>query len=381
MAPTIVCAPDSFKHALTARDAAAAMAAGVQDAWPGAVALELPLSDGGEGFADALAAALGARLLPVPVLDALGREALGEMAVAGRLAIIEVASAVGLEAVADDERAIWDADTRGVGQLIVAALDAGATELLIGLGGSATNDAGAGMLAALGVRFLDAAGCEVATTPRGLARLARIDATGLETRLAGVTVRVACDVDTPLTGPRGASAVFGPQKGASPDDVPRLDAILAAVADLSGQGSRATDAGAGAAGGLGFALLGFLGASLTPGIALVADLLHLDERVAGADLVLTGEGSVDAQTLAGKAPAGVVDAARRHGVPVVIFAGRVQPEAEALRTDGAVEALVQITPAGQPLAEALAGAGENLRAGVAGYLAGRVRPGGIADDR
>ncbi|MFZ2428450.1 MAG: glycerate kinase, partial [Propioniciclava sp.] len=140
-------------------------------------------------------------------------------------------------------------------------------------------------------------------------------------------------------------------------------------------------AGAGAAGGLGFALLGFLGASLTPGIALVADLLHLDERVAGADLVLTGEGSVDAQTLAGKAPAGVVDAARRHGVPVVIFAGRVQPEAEALRTDGAVEALVQITPAGQPLAEALAGAGENLRAGVAGYLAGRVRPGGIADDR
>lgn len=372
----VVCAPDSFKHALTARDAAAAMAAGVRDSWPGVEALELPLSDGGEGFTDALAGALGARLVTVSVRDALGRPATAEVALAGELAVIEVASAVGLEALADAERAIWDADTRGVGDLIAAALDAGATDLLIGLGGSATNDAGAGMLAALGVAFLDADGTPVPTTPRGLLGLARVDASRLDPRLAGVRVRVASDVDAPLTGPRGASAVFGPQKGATPDDVPRLDAVLGRFADLAERGDAATRPGAGAAGGLGFALMAFLGAELGSGIDLVAGLLDLDARVAGADLVLTGEGSADAQTLAGKAPAGVAAAARRHGVPVAIFAGRVEPEADALLADDTVEALVVITPEGTPLPQALASAGENLRGAVAGYLARRERPTG-----
>lgn len=368
MTVRVVCAPDSFKHALTATQAAAAMADGVRDAWPDADAVELPLSDGGEGFTDALAGALGARIVEVDVLDALGRPARGRFALTGHLAVIEVASAVGLEAVADEDRAIWDADTRGVGQLIAAALDAGATELLIGLGGSATNDAGAGMLSALGVRFLDAAGEPVATTPRGLAELAEVDAAGLDPRLGAVRVRVACDVDTPLTGPRGASAVFGPQKGATAADVPRLDEVLERVAALVSRGRLASQAGAGAAGGLGFALLALLGAELGPGIDLVADLVHLDDRVAGATLVLTGEGSADAQTLAGKAPAGIVAAARRHGVPVAIFAGRVEPEADVLLRDGAVEALITITPAGQPLPEALARAGENLRGAVATHL-------------
>ena len=372
----VVCAPDSFKHALTARAAAAAMAAGVRDAWPDAEALELPLSDGGEGFTDALAGALGARLVPVPVRDALGRPATATFALAGALAVIEVASAVGLEAIGDAERAIWDADTRGVGDLIAAALDAGATDLLIGLGGSATNDAGAGMLAALGVAFLDADAAPVATTPRGLADLARVDAAGLDPRLAGVRVRVASDVDAPLTGPRGASAVFGPQKGATPDDVPRLDTVLGRVAELAERTAVARAPGAGAAGGLGFALMAFLGAELGPGIDLVAGLLDLDAFVAGADLVLTGEGSADAQTLAGKAPAGVAAAARRHGVPVAIFAGRVEPEADALLADDTVEALVVITPEGTPLPQALASAGENLRGAVAGYLARRGRPTG-----
>lgn len=368
---TVVCAPDSFKHALTARQAAAAMAAGVRDAWPDAVAVELPLSDGGEGFTDALAGALDARLIEVPVLDALGRDAVGVIAVAGPLAVIEVAAAVGLEAIADDERAIWDADTRGVGQLIAAALDAGATELLIGLGGSATNDAGSGMLASLGVRFLDAAGEPVATTPRGLTDLARIGASGLDPRLASVRVRVACDVDTPLTGERGASAVFGPQKGATPTDVPRLDAVLAGVAARSARADQAEASGTGAAGGLGFALVAYLGAELGPGIELVADLVSLEDRVGGATLVLTGEGSADAQTLAGKAPAGIVAAARRHGVPVAIFAGRVEPEADALLADETVEALVTITPQGQPLPQALAHAAANLRTAVGAYLAAR----------
>lgn len=364
----VVCAPDSFKHALTARAASAAMAAGVRAAWPNADPVELPLSDGGEGFTEALVAALGAKLIEVPLVDALGRAATGRFALAGDLAVLEVASAVGLEAIAMDERAIWDADTRGVGQLIAAALDAGAAELIVGLGGSATNDGGAGMLAALGVRFLDAANEPVGTTPRGLTDLAGIDASGLDARLGSVRVRVACDVDTPLTGERGASAVFGPQKGATPDDVPRLDAVLTGLAEASGRFDLAQHPGAGAAGGLGFALLAFLDAELGPGIELVAGLVDLDARVDGAALVLTGEGSADAQTLAGKAPAGVVAAARRHGVPVVIFAGRVEPEANVLLEDGAAEALVQITPEGQPLPEALAGAGENLRAAVAGYL-------------
>lgn len=369
MKPTrVVCAPDSFKHALTAKAAAADMAAGVRAAWPEADPVELPLSDGGEGFTDALVGALGAELVEVPLVDALGRDATGQFALSGELAVLEVASAVGLEAIADDERAIWDADTRGVGQLITAALDAGASELIVGLGGSATNDAGAGMLAALGVRFVDGEGEPVDTTPRGLADLAGIDASGLDARLRRVRVRVACDVDTPLTGERGAAAVFGPQKGASPADVPQLDAVLARVAEASGRGELAQHAGAGAAGGLGFALLAFLGAELGPGIELVAGLVDLDARVDGAALVLTGEGAADAQTLAGKAPAGIAAAARRRGVPVVIFAGRVEPEADVLLDDDTVEALVQITPEGQPLPEALNRAGENLRAAVAGYL-------------
>ena len=183
-------------------------------------------------------------------------------------------------------------------------------------------------------------------------------------------------MDAPLTGPRGASAVFGPQKGATPDDVPRLDTVLGRVAELAERTAVARAPGAGAAGGLGFALMAFLGAELGSGIDLVAGLLDLDARVAGADLVLTGEGSADAQTLAGKAPAGVAAAARRHGVPVAIFAGRVEPEADALLAGDTVEALVVITPEGTPLPQALASAGENLRGAVAGYLARRGRPTG-----
>lgn len=366
----IVCAPDSFKHSLSSAEAAAAMARGVRAARPGADAVEVPLSDGGEGFTAAIADALGVTVLEVPVRDALGRPASGRLALAGDLAAFEVATAVGLEAIADADRDIMASDTRGVGQVIAAALDAGATRLVVGLGGSATNDAGAGMLAQLGVRFLDDAGREVATTPRGLADLASVDASGLDPRLTGVRVRVACDVDNPLLGPRGASAVFGPQKGATVEQVPELDAILARVARASGHEGVAGAPGAGAAGGLGFALLAFLGAELVPGIDLVADTIGLAGRVSDADLVLTGEGSVDAQTLSGKAPAGVAALARAHGVPVVLFAGHVGPDADALLQRG-VEAIVCITPEGQPLPEALAGAAWNLEQAVAGYLRAR----------
>ncbi|MFP5417046.1 MAG: glycerate kinase [Actinomycetes bacterium] len=363
----VLCAPDSFKHSLTAAQAAAAMARGVRAALPDAEAVELPLSDGGEGFTDAIADALGASVVELPVLDALGRPTTARLALAGDLAAFEVATAVGLEAVADADRDIMASDTRGVGQVIDAALDAGVRRLVVGLGGSATNDAGAGMLAALGVLFLDEAGQPVATTPDGLASVAKVDAAGLDPRLAGVQVRVACDVDNPLLGPRGASAIFGPQKGADPNQVIQLDATLGRVARASGREGVADAAGAGAAGGLGFALLAFLGAELVPGIDLVADTIGLADRVRSADMVLTGEGSVDAQTLSGKAPAGVAAHAAAVGVPVVLFAGRVAAGAEVL-LDRGVEAIVCITPEGQPLADALTGASRNLEAAVAGFL-------------
>lgn len=370
----IVCAPDSFKHSLTAAEAAAAMARGVRAVWPDAEAVEVPLSDGGEGFTDAIADAVGARVVDIPVQDARGRPATGRLALAGDVAAFEMASASGLEAIADDDRDILASDTRGVGQLVRAALDAGATTLVIGLGGSATNDGGAGMLAELGVRFLDAGGRVLATTPAGLADLACVDATGLDPRLVDARVRVACDVDNPLLGDRGASAVFGPQKGATtPELVTRLDATLARLAELSGHAAVADAPGAGAAGGLGFALLAFAGAELVPGIELVCDTVGFHDTVAGADLVLSGEGSIDAQTLSGKTPAGVADVAGAQGVPVVLFGGRVAPDADALRADGRVAAIVGITPDGQSLPQALANAAANLERAVADHLANRPR--------
>ena len=370
----VVCAPDSFKHSLTAAEAAAAMARGVRAVWPDAEAVEVPLSDGGEGFTDAIADALGARVVDIPVQDARGRPATGRLALAGDVAAFEMASASGLEAIADDDRDILASDTRGVGQLVRAALDAGATTLVIGLGGSATNDGGAGMLAELGVRFLDAGGRVLATTPAGLADLACVDATGLDPRLVDARVRVACDVDNPLLGERGASAVFGPQKGATtPELVTRLDATLARLAELSGHAAVADAPGAGAAGGLGFALLAFAGAELVPGIELVCDTVGFHDTVAGADLVLSGEGSIDAQTLSGKTPAGVADVAGAQGVPVVLFGGRVAPDADALRADGRVAAIVGITPDGQSLPQALANAAANLERAVADHLANRPR--------
>ncbi|MGC5617584.1 glycerate kinase [Georgenia sp. Z1491] len=359
----VILAPDSFKESIDAADAAAAMAAGVRDAVPDAEVRELPVSDGGEGFTESVAVALGARTLEVPVRDALGREATGQVAVAGRRAVLEVASAVGLGMIASDERDVMGADSTGVGELIRAALDEGADEIVVGLGGSATNDAGAGMLRVLGARFLDASGAEIGTTPRELAHLAEIDVSGLDPRMAGVEVQAACDVSNPLLGESGASAVFGPQKGATPELVTELDAILARVAEVAGHdgdGGAAHEPGAGAAGGLGYALIGFLGARMRPGVELVVETVGLEEAVAGADLVLTGEGSVDAQTLSGKTPAGVAAVAARAGVPCVVLAGRVADDAAVLLDHG-VTALVPIVPGVTDLPTALAEGGANLR--------------------
>ncbi len=256
----------------------------------------------------------------------------GVFALDGTTAIVEMAAASGLGLVPPGERAPLRASTFGTGQLVRAALDAGATRILIGLGGSATNDAGAGLLQALGIRLLDAGGAEVGPGGAELARVATIDMAGLDPRLRDVRLDVACDVDNPLYGPNGAGAIFGPQKGASPDDVRTLDAAHRAFAGVAAHAlgrDRSLEPGSGAAGGLGFALAAFLGATLLPGVQVVAELRGLPLLLEGAELCLTGEGSLDAQTLGGKTVDGVTRFALAAGVPAIVaFAGRLDAAAE-----------------------------------------------------
>ncbi|WP_019135794.1 glycerate kinase [Cellulomonas massiliensis] len=367
----VVLAPDSFKESLTAARAASAMARGVRRAVPDATCVEVPMADGGEGTTEALVAALGGRIVAVPTLDPLGRAVTGAVGVApGGVAVLEVASAVGLGLVRPDERDVLTGTSRGVADLVRAALDAGARRLLVGLGGSATNDGGAGLLVGLGARLLDAGGRHVDPSPGALGGVAAVDLTGLDRRLRDVRVELACDVTSPLLGPSGASAVFGPQKGASPQQVEELERALATLADALEQaaGRRVRDVpGAGAAGGLGAAFLA-LGAHRRSGVELVADAVGLRGHLRDADLVLTGEGSVDAQTLAGKVPVGVADAAGDADVPVVVLAGRVEAAAaEALLARG-VAAVVPISSGPVPVARALREAEPDLERATATTL-------------
>ncbi len=366
----IVLAPDSFKESLTAAEAAEAMAAGVRDVVPGADCVLVPMADGGEGFSATVAAALGASWHTATVTGPLGEPVTAGYAIdrQRRLAVLDVAAAIGLDLVAPGERDIMRADTYGVGELVQAALVHDVDEIVIGLGGSATNDGGAGLLRALGVRLSDAAGQPVAPGPAGLARLAAADASGLDEQLRSVRLRLACDVDNPLLGERGASAVFGPQKGASAGQVSELDGLLAGLVQVLGERAAglAGRPGAGAAGGLGFAFQ-YLGAEPEPGVGLVAELTGLAEAVEGADLVLVGEGSIDAQTLSGKTPYGVARIAATAGVPVIAFAGRIGPGAEVLLSHG-FAALVPIVPGVMDLPAALTQGGANLRRAVATAL-------------
>ncbi|HYN16757.1 MAG TPA: glycerate kinase, partial [Actinomycetes bacterium] len=259
----------------------------------------------------------------------------------GGTAIVEMAMASGLGLVPEGERDAWAASTYGTGELLRAVLDHGARELVLGIGGSATTDGGAGMAAALGARLLDQAGAELPPGGAALLRLARIDTAGLDPRLGQVRVTVACDVDNPLVGPEGAAHVYGPQKGAGPDDVLLLDSALRRYARVLADGlglDLAAIPGAGAAGGLGAGAIAFLGADLRTGIELVLELVGFDRAVAGADLVVTGEGRLDAQSLRGRAPVGVARAAAAHGVPVVALAGAVEVADRELRAAGFEEA-------------------------------------------
>ncbi|CAD5377908.1 glycerate kinase II [Pseudomonas sp. OF001] len=361
----VVIAPDSFKESLSAAEVAAAIAAGLREVWPQAELLCRPMADGGEGTVVALVAATGGEYRETLVRGPLGEPVAATWGwiAASRSAVIEMAAASGLHLVPPARRDVLRACTHGTGELIRAALEAGATRIVLGFGGSATNDAGSGMLRALGARFEDAAGQPLAPGGAALAQLARIDLSGLDPRLTQVDFEVACDVDNPLCGPRGASQVFGPQKGATPEQVRQLDAALARFADVCAQTLGRDDRdlpGSGAAGGIGFAARSFLGASFRPGIELVAEVSGLEQALIGADLVITGEGRIDLQTLHGKTPMGVAAIAKRHGVPVVALAGMLGEGYQQLYGHG-IDAAFSLAPGPISLADALTEAPRLLR--------------------
>ncbi|HYD66502.1 glycerate kinase [Azospirillum sp.] len=354
----IVVAPDSFKGSLTAAEAAAAIACGFRAVLPDADIVSLPMADGGEGTVDALLGILGGHARTVTVRDPFDRPVAaryGWMPQA-RLAVVETAAASGLPLLAGDGPDPLRASSFGTGQLVRDALDRGAQAVILGLGGSATVDGGTGFLEALGVRFLDDAGRPLRAAGGTLGRIARIDSSGLDPRLRAAAVIAACDVTCPLLGPSGAVHVFGPQKGATPELLPALEAGMARYAEqvraLTGR-DFADAAGGGAAGGLGFALRAFADAELRSGFSLIADFGRLADRIAGADLVVTGEGRLDAQSFHGKTPLGVARLARAAGVPVVAFAGRVDGDAAAFREEGIVAAHA-IADATIPLERAMA---------------------------
>ena len=358
----VLVAPDSFKGSLTALRVAEAIERGVRQVFPDARVVKVPIADGGEGTVDALVVATGGRVLESEVTGPLGEPVRARWGVlgGGGAAVIEMAAASGLPLVPRDRRDPRYTTTRGTGDLVRAALDAGLERLVVGIGGSATNDGGTGMARALGVRFLDAEGRDLPEGGAALARLSRIDLSGLDPRVRALDLVVACDVDNPLTGPRGASAVYGPQKGATPAIVAELDAALARYAEVARAATgrdAATLPGAGAAGGLGAGLLFFTPARLRPGVEIVLETTRFDDLVKGADLVVTGEGRTDFQTAMGKAPVGVAAAAKRHGVPVVCLAGGLGEGADDVLAKG-VDALASTVPGPMGLEEAVArGAG------------------------
>ncbi len=330
----IVVAPQEFKGTLTAEQAAQAMAEGVRRALPDAEVETIPLADGGPGTVPAIVAAAGGRVLRAAVQDPLGRNVEAEWALLdGGTGVLEMAAAAGLWRLRPEERDPLAAGTYGVGQLITAALAAGCQRIVIGLGGSATNDGGAGMASALGVRFLDNEGRELRPGGAALGRLARIDVSALDAGVRACRFTAATDVTNPLCGPDGASLVYGPQKGASPAAAALLDAALRRYGevierDLAVPVLAAT--GAGAAGGLGAGLIAFLDAEVRPGIDVVAEVVRLRDRLRGVGLLVTGEGRLDGQTGWGKTVAGVARIAGEEGVRVLIVPGALGPGGEAI---------------------------------------------------
>ncbi|HDY8139164.1 TPA: glycerate kinase [Vibrio vulnificus] len=360
----IVIAPDSYKESLTAMDVAIAIEKGFKQVLPDAHYVKLPMADGGEGTVQSMVDATGGTIIEHTVTGPLGQRVDGFFGLLGegKTAVIEMAAASGLHLVTPDQRNPLITTTFGTGELIKAALDHGVEHIIVGIGGSATNDGGIGMAQALGIKLLDAHGNALGHGGGELAKLATIDCSQLDPRLAQVRLEVACDVDNPLCGTKGASAVFGPQKGATPEMVTILDENLAHYASIIKQqlGVDVRDmAGAGAAGGMGAALLGLLNAELRPGIEIVMDAVRLDEIVADADLVITGEGRIDSQTIHGKTPIGVARTAKKHGLPVIGIAGCLSADCGVVHEHG-LDAVFAVVNRSVDLPTALAEAAENV---------------------
>lgn len=360
----VVIAPDSFKESLSAHEVAVQIAAGFREVFPDAAYVIVPLADGGEGTVQAMVAATGGRIVSAGVTGPLGTPVTAFYGLTGdgRTAVIEMAAASGLMLVPPAQRNPLITTTYGTGELIRAALAVGASRIVVGIGGSATNDGGAGMLQALGMKLLDTEGGEIGFGGGALARLARMDAGALDPRLGQVTIDVACDVENPLLGAHGAAAVFGPQKGATAEMVAQLDANLAHYAavirrDLGAEVAMAP--GAGAAGGMGAALLA-LGGRLRPGIDIILETVGFEAIARDADLIITGEGCIDSQTVSGKAPLGVARIAKRLGKPVIGIAGSLAADVGMVYAHG-IDAVFGVVPQPCSLADALANAAANIR--------------------
>ncbi|UCH33078.1 MAG: glycerate kinase [Armatimonadota bacterium] len=357
----IIIAPDSFKGSLTAVSVADAIEQGIRAVAPAAELVRVPLADGGEGTAQALVDATGGRIVQQRALGPLREPVDAFFGILGddTTGVVEMAMASGLALVPPDRRDPRVTTTYGTGQLIAAAMDAGCKKIIVAVGGSATNDGGAGMAQALGVSLTDDNGAQLGPGGAELARLARIDVSHIDARIATTEFYIATDVSNPLCGPEGASAVYGPQKGATPDMVRELDTALAHYARIVARDVRkdvAERPAAGAAGGLGAGLMAFLEAQPRMGIAVVLEAVDFESYLEAADLVITGEGKIDAQTAYGKTLTGVGRLARRHGVPVVALAGAVEEEADALAEIG-IDAAISIVPAPMSEADAMQRAG------------------------
>lgn len=361
----IVIAPDSWKESLSALEVATAIEDGFRQIFPDAEVVKIPMADGGEGTVEAMVAATQGRIVTLSVTGPLGEPVEAFYGLSGdeKQAFIEMAAASGLESVPTARRDPRITTSWGTGELIRHALDAGVRHIIIGLGGSATNDGGAGMVQALGAGLLDAQGEQIAGGGEALSQLERIDTRRLDPRLAECRIEVACDVTNPLTGEEGATAVFGPQKGATPDMVRQLDEALThygKIIERDLDKSVLTLKGGGAAGGMGVALYAFCGAELRQGVEIVTEALSLDAAVRHADLVITGEGRIDSQTIHGKVPIGVARVAKRYDIPVIGIAGSLTKDVGVVYDHG-MDAIFSVIPRICTLDEALENAADNLR--------------------
>ncbi|QFU21990.1 glycerate kinase [Shewanella eurypsychrophilus] len=374
----IVIAPDSFKESLSAMEVANEIERGFKSVLPNAEYLKLPVADGGEGTVQSMVDATKGSIIELDVIGPLGNRVAAHYGILGdgyqsdrKTAIIEMAAASGLHHVSVEKRDPRVTTSYGTGQLICDALNRGITRILIGLGGSATNDGGAGMAQALGIHLLDESGKALSVGGSALNELHTIEMKDRHPLIQQCEFIVACDVDNPLCGDKGASAIFGPQKGATPEMVTVLDSALSQYADIIAstiankhlnntvlEDKRHTP-GAGAAGGMGLGVMAFLNATLRPGIDIVMETVKLDEKIRGADLVITGEGKLDSQTLHGKTPMGVTRVANAQGIPVIAIAGCVSDDANVLLEHG-ISAIFSITPRALPLEDVLANAKHNL---------------------